>query len=558
VITGGPVFLREVLATSRRTRTYVFQTVFLGLLVIGLIPMYSVSTASGAQIADDARKVFEYGGYLQLIILALLGPALTANAITEEKGSNTLDLLLLTDAGPFAIVWGKFFSRLYSLLFLLFLTVPLLFALLTLGGVAARSILITIAILGAFSVLATGVGIFLSTIMARTPGVMGGCYAILGTILGLPAILGALPINMPAWHPRSPLMSPLYDLIYLSNPTFFVPSASIATDWWIAPLWNVGAGLLLVLFAGLLLPFARELERWFNLRLLLEAFDRFVWAALQPRRVLRKLTGGAAAAEESRAEPRPIGTMNPIYWKETTVNTIGRFKTWWRLNLVVLVLLLGSYALFKKDLDTIEFHKTVVAVVTSLIVLLSTIIAATTVSREREDGTLDLLATTPLDCGTYVKGKVRGIGRNIVFLVALPFLHVAIWIVGGVVSGWTFIYFLLGIPVAVAAAIVQGIFVSLLFPTTLRAIVGAIVVVTIEAALPLVCCVPTFNLPLMGYYMVEPSEGLTTALGQGQQASFTLAKLFASLFSAGTHLGFLFVVYSLIRSDFDRYIGRAA
>lgn len=554
---GGPVFLREVLAQARRTRTYIFQTVFLGILVVGLIPMYSGVTAmSGAAIAEKARNVFEWGGYLQLLILALLGPSLTANAITEEKGSNTLDLLLLTGAGPYAIVWGKFFSRLYSLLFLLFLTVPLLFALLTLGGVAARSIMITIAVLGGFSVLATGLGIFLSTIMARTPGVMFGSYVVLGSVLGLPALMQAL--GLPSWTPRDPLISPLYDLMYVAHPTWFVTAASVATEWWVAPLWNSAAGLGLVFVAGFILPYSRELERVFSIRRALDAFDKATFLLLRPTKLIRHLTKSSKADDAQKVEPRPVGTMNPIFWKETNVNTIGRFKTWWRMNLVVLLCLIGSYGLFKPLLATIEFHKIVAAVVTAIIVLLPTVIAASTVSREREDGTLDLLATTPLDCGTYVKGKVRGIGRNIVFLAALPFVHVIIWIIGGVIDPTTLIFFLLGIPVATAASIVQGIFVSLLFPTTLRAIVAAIVIVTIEAALPLVCCVPSFNLPLMAYYMVEPASGLVNVSGQGPGASFTLAKLFACLFSAGTHLGFLFVIYSLIRSDFDRYIGRAA
>lgn len=549
---GGPVFLREVLAQARRTRTYVFQTVFLGALILCLIPMYfNVTAQSGAALAEKARTVFEWGGYLQLIILALIGPSLTANAITEEKGSNTLDLLLLTEAGPWAIVWGKFFSRLYSLLFLLFLTVPLLFALLTLGGVAARSIVITMAILGGFSVLATGLGVFLSTVMRRTPGVLGVSYVLLALTLGL-ARLAPIPVA------QQPLISPLFDLMYVAHPTWFYPVASVATEWWVAPLWNTCLGLALVLVAGLALPHARELERLLDVRRGLEAFDRATFLLLRPGRLLRRLTRGPAAEEAQRLEPRPVGALNPIYWKETNVNTVGRFKTWWRMNLGLLLALLGSYALFKDQTATIEFHKTVAAVVTAFIVLLPTIIAASTVSREREDGTLDLLATTPLDCATYVKGKVRGIGRNIVFLAALPFVHVGIWIVADVIDPTTLVFFLLGIPVATAASIVQGIFVSLLFSTTLRAIVAAIVVVTIEAALPLVCCVPSFNLPLMAYYMVEPSAGLTAALGQGAPASFTLAKLFACLFSAGTHLGFLFVIYSLIRSDFDRYIGRAA
>ncbi|MCO5169900.1 MAG: ABC transporter permease [Planctomycetes bacterium] len=551
---GGPVFLREVLAQARRPRTYLFQTVFLGALVLGLIPMYSQATGkSGAALAEQARAVFEWGAYLQLIILTLIAPSLVANAITEEKGKNTLDLLLLTEAGPWAIVWGKFCSRLYSLLFLLFLTVPLLFALLTLGGVAARSILITMAILGGFSVLATGLGIFLSTVLKRTPGVLGVSYAVLVAVLAAPK-LAQLPAA------QQPLVSPLLDLAYVAHPTWYHPTASQATEWWVAPAWNVVAGLALVLLAGLALPHARELERLLDVRRALDAFDRATFLLLRPGRLLRRLTRRGAAADDDgpRAEPRPIGGMNPIYWKETNVNTVGRFKTWWRMNLAMLLGLIGSYAVFQHELSNIEFHKVVAAVVTGFIVLLPTIIAASTVSREREDGTLDLLATTPLDCATYVMGKVRGIGRNIVFLAALPFVHVIIWIVGGVLDPTTLVFFALGIPVATAASIVQGIFVSLLFPTTLRAIVAAIVVVTIEAALPLVCCVPSFNLPLMAYYMVEPAQGLASAAGQGPQTSFTLAKLFACLFSAGTHLGFLFVIYSLIRSDFDRYIGRAA
>jgi ABC-type transport system involved in multi-copper enzyme maturation permease subunit len=557
-VIGAPVFQREVLAQARRTRTYVFQTVFLGLLVVGLIPLYSGVSRSGAEIAEKARGVFEWGGYLQLVVLALLGPAFTANAITEEKGSNTLDLLLLTEAGPFSIVWGKFFSRLYSLLFLLFLTVPLLFALLTLGGVAARSILITIVVLAAFSVLAAGVGIFLSTVLPRTPGVMFGSYLVLGALLALPAIAASLPVGYPTFDPRAPRVSPLYDLIYVAHPTWFVPAASIATDWWQGPLWNLGAGLGLVGVAGLLLPYAREIERLLSPRRALDAVDRATYVLLRPGRLVRRLVGRKVEEEARKVDQRPVGAMNPIYWKETNVNTVGRFKTWWRMNLAMVCCLLGSYAVFSHLTSTIEFHRWVNAVLTSFIVLLPTVIAASTVSREREDGTLDLLATTPLECATYVQGKVRGISRNIVFLGALPFLHVGIWIAAGVIRPTTLVFFSLGIPVAIAASIVQGIFVSLLFPTTLRAIVAAIVIVSVEAAIPFVCCVPTFNLPLMAYHMTDPSDGLATAMGQGQQASFTLAKLFASIFSAGTHLGFLFVIYSLIRSDFDRYIGRAA
>jgi len=560
-VIGAPVFLREILAHTRRPRTYVFQTIFLGILVICLIPLWD---SSGDEAADRGRLIFEYGGYLQIVLLALLAPAVTANAITEEKSKNTLDLLLLTGTGPFAIVLGKFISRAYVLLFLLFLTVPILFALLTLGGVSATTILMEVSVLVSFAVFGAGLGIFLSTIVPRTTTALLAGYVLLGAVLASPALLvssGAVPSTLGGGR-VSAYMSPLWHMDYVFNPSHFVAAESSPVKWWVTPLWTVGAGLSLVLFAGLLLPHARQIERYFNVRALLDAFDHFTYRLLRPGKLRKQAEAAAKDAEDAEGPgvSRPIGAANPVYWKETTVNTIGRFKHWWRTNLLVLVGLAVAYATAARLdlLSDIEFQRYVVAVLAGLIVLLSTIIAATTVSREREDGTLVLLATTPVECATYVEGKVRGIGRNIVFLVALPFVHVLIFTIAGVISPWSFLFLLLSIPIAAAASIVQGIFVSLLFPTTLRAILASVILIICEAVLPLVCCLPTFNLPLACYYMVEPATGLAAAGAATQGASFKIAMLLASVFSGSTQLGYTFVVYSLIRSGFDRYVGRAA
>ncbi|MCA9622699.1 MAG: hypothetical protein KC731_26950, partial [Myxococcales bacterium] len=90
---GAPVIQRELLSFSRRPRTYAFQTLFLGVLTVGLITWWPPVGVSSADVADRARSIFEYGGYLQLLLLAMLAPAFTASAITEEKRGNTLDLL---------------------------------------------------------------------------------------------------------------------------------------------------------------------------------------------------------------------------------------------------------------------------------------------------------------------------------------------------------------------------------------------------------------------------------------------------------------------------------
>lgn len=573
---GGAVFSREVLAHSRRTRTYVFQTIFLTILVVALIPLWPSAGAneSGAAIADRGRAIFEYGGYLQLLLLALLAPAATANAITEEKEGGTIDLLLLTGAGPFVIVWGKFFSRLYNLSFLLFLTVPLLFALLTLGGVGASAIGVELMILATFAVFASGLGIFLSTILPKAPTVLMAGYLVLALILALPIGLeqfGVTQAKPGTFALLAAHVSPFFDLIYLFQPSRFVSSESFPSQWYVVPVWMTGAGVALVCVAGLLLPRAAQLERLMSMRRLLEAFDRATYLLLRPRKLLLRIQGRLAADEGKVAEAaarRSVGNMNAIYWKETNVNTIGRFKHWWRANLAVLALMVVSYGVFANVpglngqgtiLADIEFHRYMVATITGVLVLLTTVIAATTVSQEREDSSLVLLATTPIDCPTYVRGKVQGIARNIVFLVGLPFLHIVIFVAAGVIHPVTIVYMLISIPLAVVAMIMQGIFVSLLFSTTLRAILAAIVLLCVQAALPLVCCLPTFNVPLTAYFMVEPVSGLSSIQQvTNTQTSYLWAMLLALVFSAGTQLGYTVVVFSLIRSGFDRYIGRAA
>lgn len=564
---GAPVFSREIVRHARRPRTYTFQALFLLALVLCVIPNWPGRGQSGAEIADGARRIFEWGGYLQLLLLALLAPAVTANSITEEKTAHTLDLLLLTGTGPFSIVLGKFVSRLYVLLFLLFLTVPILFALLTLGGVAASTLLMEVALLAGFSVFCTALGVFLSTILPRTTSVLVVGYVVLGLILAGPFLIDAVGLGPRGGFLGRPgpqalyaaKISPMYTMDFVFNPTHFSATAE-THGWWIAPAWSAGAGLGLVLLSALLLPRAAGVSSALSVRRALDAFDRTTYLLLRPRLLLGRLRGEAAApGSPGPVESRPVGVQNPIYWKETTVNTIGRFKHWWRINLLLLAGLVGTWIYFGQlnQLGNPEFHKVSVAILAGLIVILTTVIAATTVSREREDGTLILLATTPVDCATYVVGKMHGIARNNVFLVLLPFLHVLVFTVGGVISPWTMIFLLLSIPVAVAASIMQGIFVSLLFPTTLRAIVAAIVLIIGEALLPFVCCLPQFNLPIACYYMVAPASGMQAA-GTGGGTSMIVALLLASSFGAGTQLGYTFVVYSLIRSGFDRYIGRAA
>src|SRR4029450_6700772 len=69
----------------------------------------------------------------------------------------------------------------------------------------------------------------------------------------------------------------------------------------------------------------------------------------------------------------------------------------------------------------------------AVILLIVTNAAASTVTREKEDGSLDLLLTTPITSRYYIWGKLRGLVSYVLPLVAVPVASAIIFILYDVV-----------------------------------------------------------------------------------------------------------------------------
>src|SRR5438045_4534179 len=64
----------------------------------------------------------------------------------------------------------------------------------------------------------------------------------------------------------------------------------------------------------------------------------------------------------------------------------------------------------------------------AVILLIVTNAAASTVTREKEDGSLDLLLTTPITSRYYIWGKLRGLVSFVLPLVAVPVFSVLLFV----------------------------------------------------------------------------------------------------------------------------------
>src|SRR6266550_9393477 len=145
LIPANPILLRVVEAGGKRRRDLFVRCGYLGLLILVVIfsLIASSSTLGGGslgELAKSSANLFQYLSYWQLGLVALLAPIFTAGAITQEKDSQTYDILLATPLTNGQIVLGSLLSRLFFVVTLLISGIPVFSITQIFGGVAIASI----------------------------------------------------------------------------------------------------------------------------------------------------------------------------------------------------------------------------------------------------------------------------------------------------------------------------------------------------------------------------------------------------------------------------------
>jgi hypothetical protein len=122
---------------------------------------------------------------------------------------------------------------------------------------------------------------------------------------------------------------------------------------------------------------------------------------------------------------------NPIAWRESQLRgtslmaLVGR---WGFVGVGILggLLLPVLHRTGALSMDGFRLAlQTVVAAESVVIVLTALNMSATAVSREREDGSLDIILTTPIQPGPYIAGKLRGIIQFLAPMLMVPTITLA-------------------------------------------------------------------------------------------------------------------------------------
>ena len=438
----NPICMRLVQGGSRRMRHLYIRAGYLGIMIVVLLFVLLANLSGGSlsvrELATGGATMFERVSYLQVGLICLLTPVFMAGAISQEANPRTWDILLTTPLNSLQLVLGNLFGRLFFVLALLLSSLPLFAVTQYFGGVPGDSILASYAIGGSSAFLVAAIAVTLS--VTRTAGRRAVFIFYITVVMylfvtyavdlffrrGNPVGSGSVAVYTTIITPLNPFLA--LEVLLKSNT--YVPNDLTGTGAnWITRLWMsrpiAAFCWLCTLISVFLMAFST-----LRLRVIGAAVGVVPWY----RRLLRL---GAKGATERPA--RHVGN-NPVAWREafsrgrTVSAVIGR----WGFVALGVALALVLLILFHTGQMTGASLRLAVASVLAAEIVIITLVAlnmsATAVTREREDGTLDLILTTPIQPGPYIAGKLRGLIQYLVPMMLVPTLTLAI-LAGYVLAG---------------------------------------------------------------------------------------------------------------------------
>ncbi len=432
----NPIVVRIVQGGSRRLRHMYIRSGYLAALIIVFLIVLLQGSSSDLEIsalAVQGSSAFAMLSYLQIGLICLLTPVFMAGAIAQESNPRTWDILLTTPLSAIQMVLGNIFGRLFFVLALLAASLPLVALTQYFGGVPGRSVLLSYAIAACAALLVGAIAVALSVSRLAGKRAVFAFYISVVTYLG---VTWAIDLGLRGAAGGVTVMTPLNPFLALTallNPTGYPRPQGLELETLssIKRLWFGNPVLAWCLISG-------------GLSVALIAAS-----SITVRNVGTK--GGVPLHKRllkrqgSTQTTRPAKTVskNPIAWREASARQATLPKIIARWAFVALGVLWGIATIIyfhNGGMASSDLRFVLAATIWTeviVIVLVAINVSATAISREREDGTLDIILTTPITPKDYLNGKLRGLVTYLLPMLAVPLLTLAIGAAYTLMTGTT-------------------------------------------------------------------------------------------------------------------------
>jgi len=442
---GNPIAARTVSIAGKRTRHFYVRLAYVGilLLVAGIGFMRVAGQQAGlADLAKANSQIFALVSFVQLLMMCLLAPIFAAGAIAQQRDAQTFNVLLTTPLTNGQIVLGTLFGRLFLVMALLISGLPIFLMTMLYGGVTSREILLSFGVAAAAGLLTASVAITIGMLGVGTRQGVLSFYVIIGLYLaGGIGLARFFPLSSAL--PGAPGMSPL-GLGRMCVYAWAHPVLALAAALGMTPppgyeavahlprplpmlLARPAEGFILVstVFCAGLISLAILTVRQCTHEGEPTWYSRWLW---------RLIPIGPARKGASRRRARSVW-RNPVAWREAVARASSleqRIMRWLvfvagtAAAIGLLIYWHTSSPVSKTQMRTLLATTLLIEAVVAMIAVVSA--AGTAIARDRENGTQEILLTTPLSSRYILTGKLRGLITLVAPLLAIPTVTVALFV----------------------------------------------------------------------------------------------------------------------------------
>lgn len=182
----NPILRREAQTSLRSWKIFGVIAAYVGIITFFTV-LYIKTAISGSIYSgfDPQSIVYLYAllSGLQLGLILITAPALTAGSISGERERQTLDLLVVTKMSPFSIVLGKLLSSIGLIMLMIVATMPVYSVLFYFGGVSILYLFGMTLFMLVTACFVGSMGIFFSAIYKKTMVSMVLVYLVIGILV---------------------------------------------------------------------------------------------------------------------------------------------------------------------------------------------------------------------------------------------------------------------------------------------------------------------------------------------------------------------------------------
>ncbi|MDX2131635.1 MAG: ABC transporter permease subunit [Planctomycetota bacterium] len=591
----NPIAVRLVQNGSRRNRHLYIRASYLAALIVVLL--WALLVGAGAdqldyrELAKSGARAFTWIAFLQVLLICVLAPVFMGGAIAQEASPRTWEVLLTTPLTPGEIVLGNLFGRLFFVLALLFASLPLFALTQYFGGVPPTAVFASYLVAGCAALLvgALAIGLSVSRLVGKRAFFV--FYVCVVVYLGVTVAIDRAIVNAGGGAVNGQGvtimtgLNPFLALWSLLNPSTYPVAPEGSHEGLLR--WMLETPVSFWCVASLILSAVIMAASTFTVR---TGGLQTLGAGETGVPIWQRLLGRQARKAGEHRAPKQVWT-NPIAWREAASRNSSLAKIvarWVFIGLGAAFGLTLIYLYHDRTFTPSDFRFAMVATVwgeLALIALVGINVAATAISREREDGTLDLLLTTPITARAYLLGKLRGLVMYLMPLLLVPLgtlgaacLYVLL-IATATPTGAQMPLILpeaaVLVPLAVipfvAFCVMVGLSWSLKSRGTLSSVVWTIAVVGMIGGIAGLCgwqasgnfsflgpVLAALSPASMVYASVYPEEGLASTITDSGPASARMSLAVGAAVSALVHAGLCYAILSNMVRGFDMTVRRLA